>query len=109
MSPSLPLPSFLLLLLLLTVSLCPSTSFAPVFMAKVKLVSSTGKSTLATPGSKLSQACSKLGIKPKYSCKKGDCGSCAVSVGGKRIKACVGKVPEAPRLKSLQEKGLEVK
>ncbi len=40
---------------------------------------------------------------------RGDCGSCTVSVGGSRIKACVGKVPAEPRLKSLQEKGLEVK
>lgn len=40
---------------------------------------------------------------------RGDCGSCTVSVGGSRIKACVGKVPPQPKLKSLQEKGLEVK
>ena len=40
---------------------------------------------------------------------RGDCGSCTVSVGGSRIKACVGKVPPMPRLKSLQEKGLVVK
>ena len=40
---------------------------------------------------------------------RGDCGSCTVSVGGSRIKACVGKVPPMPKLKSLQEKGLVVK
>uniref|UniRef100_A0A7S3PX20 2Fe-2S ferredoxin-type domain-containing protein n=1 Tax=Chaetoceros debilis TaxID=122233 RepID=A0A7S3PX20_9STRA len=61
------------------------------------------------PGSPLKNACAKLGVKPKYSCKKGDCGSCTVSVGGSRMKACVGKVPPEPRLKSLQEKGLEIK
>ena len=59
--------------------------------AKVKLVNGA-KSFMAAPGSKMSAACSKLGIKPKYSCKKGDCGSCTVSVGGSRVKACVGKV-----------------
>lgn len=61
------------------------------------------------PGSPLKNAVAKLGVKPKYSCKKGDCGSCTISVGGTRVKACVGKVPPEPRLKSLQEKGLEVK
>ena len=40
---------------------------------------------------------------------RGDCGSCSISVGGQRIKACVGKVPPEPRLKSLQEKGLEIR
>ena len=40
---------------------------------------------------------------------RGDCGSCTITVGGSRIKACVGKVPPPPRLKSLQEKGLLVK
>ena len=40
---------------------------------------------------------------------RGDCGSCTISVAGSRIKACVGKVPPEPRLKSLQEKGLELR
>jgi hypothetical protein len=31
-----------------------------------------------------------------------------VTVGGQKIKACVGKVPPAPKLKSLIEKGLSV-
>ena len=106
-------PSTLLLLLLsllcLLSPLPPTSAFGPLFMAKVKLVNAAGKSTMAAPGSKLSAACGKLGIKPKYSCKKGDCGSCTLSVGGQRIKACVGKVPNPPALKSLQEKGLVVK
>jgi len=40
---------------------------------------------------------------------RGDCGSCTLSVGGTRVKACVGLVPPEPRLKSLIEKGLEIK
>ena len=68
-----------------------------------------GKMIDAAPGSPLKNACAKAGFKPKYSCKKGDCGSCTISVGGVRIKACVGKVPPEPKLKSLQEKGLAVK
>ena len=39
---------------------------------------------------------------------RGDCGSCTISVAGNRVKACVGKVPPEPKLKSLQEKGLPV-
>lgn len=40
---------------------------------------------------------------------RGDCGSCTISIGGKREKACVGKVPPEPTLKSLQEKGLAIR
>ena len=68
-----------------------------------------GKSVEVREGTPLKNAVSKLGYKPKYSCKKGDCGSCTVSVGGSRIKACVGKVPPAPKLKSVQEKGLDLR
>mmetsp|Transcript_2429 Transcript_2429/g.5425 ORF Transcript_2429/g.5425 Transcript_2429/m.5425 type:complete len:112 (+) Transcript_2429:94-429(+) len=68
-----------------------------------------GKKKNFKPGSPMKNAASGLGIKPRYSCRKGDCNSCTLSVGGQRIKACVGKVPPEPRLKSLQEKGLEVK
>jgi hypothetical protein len=68
-----------------------------------------GKKKDFKAGSPMSKAASGLGIKPRYSCKKGDCNSCALSVGGQKIKACVGKVPPEPRLKSLQEKGLEVR
>ncbi|KAL7428876.1 hypothetical protein ACHAXH_000952 [Discostella pseudostelligera] len=73
------------------------------------ILTANGQKIEFKEGSPLSSACAKLGVKPKYSCKRGDCGSCTVSVGGTRIKACVGKVPPMPRLKSLQEKGLEVK
>ncbi|KAL3791347.1 hypothetical protein ACHAWO_004971 [Cyclotella atomus] len=73
------------------------------------LLTAGGKKVEVPAGSPLKAACAKLGVKPKYSCNKGDCGSCTVSVGGSRIKACVGKVPPQPKLKSLQEKGLEVK
>merc|ERR1712127_690720 len=68
-----------------------------------------GKKVDFKEGSPLKNACAKLGVKPKYSCKKGDCNSCTLTVGGTRIKPCVGKVPPMPRLKSLQEKGLEIK
>ena len=41
--------------------------------------------------------------------RRGDCGSCTLTVGGTRVKPCIGKVPDEPRLKSLQEKGLAIK
>ena len=51
----------------------------------------------------------KLGVPVKTNCKKGDCATCTVKVGGKAMRACIGKVPPAPKLKSVQEKGLPVK
>ena len=56
----------------------------------------------------LFQACTKLGLKVPYKCKKGECSTCTVSVGGVRYKACVAKVPSVPKLKSVLEKGLTV-
>ena len=44
-----------------------------------------GKSVEVREGTPLKNAVSKLGYKPKYSCKKGDCGSCTVSIGGVSI------------------------
>ena len=67
------------------------------------------KSVSVGAGSSLMAACKKLGINVKTNCKKGDCGTCTVNVGGKSMRACIGKVPPAPKLKSVQEKGLPVK
>ena len=75
--------------------------------AKVPLVAG-GKRVEVDEGSSLMNACGKLGLKVPTSCKKGECGTCTVTVAGKKIKACVGKVPDAPKLKSLLEKGLAV-
>ena len=66
----------LVLALLLSLSssfFVPSAPFAlpsSSLSASVKLVNSAGKSCNVAEGSKMSAACSKLGIKPKYSCKK---------------------------------------
>ena len=54
------------------------------------------------------QACAKLGLKVPYKCKKGECATCTVTVGGVKYKACVGKVPPIPKLNSILEKGLSV-
>lgn len=68
-----------------------------------------GKKKDFKAGSPLSNACKALGVPVKYSCRKGDCATCSVQVAGRMVKACQGKVPEEPRLKSLQEKGLEIR
>ena len=68
-----------------------------------------GKRVEVAPGSSLMAATKKLGMKVKTSCKKGDCGTCTINVGGKSMRACVGKVPPAPKLKSLIEKGIPVR
>mmetsp|Transcript_7134 Transcript_7134/g.10404 ORF Transcript_7134/g.10404 Transcript_7134/m.10404 type:complete len:110 (-) Transcript_7134:156-485(-) len=85
----------------------------PVFLSNTKLemtvLTANGKKKNFKAGSPLKNAAAALGVKPKYSCRKGECASCTLSVGGQRIKACVGKVPPEPKLKSLQEKGLEVR
>jgi ferredoxin len=73
------------------------------------VLSYNGKKKDFKPGSPLKSAVASLGVKPKYSCQKGDCASCQLTVGGQRMRPCVAKVPPEPRLKSLQEKGLEIK
>ena len=78
-----------------------------LYMAKTPLVAN-GKRFEAEEGSSMLAACAKLGLKVPTKCKKGECGTCTVTAGGKKIRACIGKVPDAPRLKSLLEKGLVV-
>lgn len=67
-----------------------------------------GKRVEAQPGSSLMAACNQLGLRVPTSCKKGECGTCTVTVAGNKMRACIGKVPPAPKLKSLIEKGLSV-
>lgn len=40
---------------------------------------------------------------------RGDCATCQINLAGRYVRCCTGKVPEEPKLKSLQEKGLEIK
>lgn len=72
-------------------------------------LSYNGKQQTFKPGSPLKDAVAKMGVKVTYSCKKGDCATCQISLGGRMTKPCVAKVPPPPKLKSLQEKGLEIK
>eukprot|EP00531_Pseudo-nitzschia_arenysensis_P003304 CAMPEP_0116142950 /NCGR_PEP_ID=MMETSP0329-20121206/15184_1 /TAXON_ID=697910 /ORGANISM="Pseudo-nitzschia arenysensis, Strain B593" /LENGTH=118 /DNA_ID=CAMNT_0003638225 /DNA_START=68 /DNA_END=424 /DNA_ORIENTATION=+ len=72
------------------------------------VLSYNGKKKNFKPGSPLSKALPAIGIRPRYSCKKGDCATCQVFIAGRATRACTGKVPPEPTLKSLKEKGLEV-
>lgn len=85
------------------------SALAPRAAPSMTLLVINGKKIDFPAGSSLAAACQKGGLKPTYSCKKGECGSCTVSVGGTNMKACVGKVPPEPRLKSLKENGFVVK
>jgi ferredoxin len=85
-----------------------STATATVTMNKTPLTYN-GKRAEFAPGSSMMAATKRLGMKVKTNCKKGDCGTCTVNVGGKSVRACVGKVPPAPKLKSLLEKGIPVR
>jgi len=76
---------------------------------QMTVLSYNGKKKNFKPGSPLSNAVRQLGVPVKYSCKKGDCATCQVSLAGRMTRACIGKVPEEPKLKSLQEKGLEIR
>jgi ferredoxin len=65
-----------------------------------------GKKIDAPAGSNLGKAIEKAGFKPNYSCRKGECNSCVVSVGGTRMKACVDKVPPQPKVGAQTAAGL---
>lgn len=73
------------------------------------VLSYNGKKKSFKPGSPMSSAVKALGVPVKYSCKKGDCATCQITVAGRYTKPCVAKVPPPPTLKSLQEKGLEIR
>ena len=85
----------------------PRQVSSTVLFNKTPLVAN-GKRVEFEPGTSLLAACQKLGMRVPTDCKKGDCGTCTVTVAGVKIRSCVGKVPPAPRLKSLIEKGLPV-
>lgn len=51
------------------------------------------KQIKAYPGQKISMIAQTAGEKIKYSCKKGDCGTCEVNFNGKIVKACQASLP----------------
>ena len=71
-----------------------------LFNAKTPLVAN-GKRIEADPGSSLIAACTKLGLKVPTKCKKGECGTCTVTVAGSKYRSCIAKVPPGTYLCSI--------
>lgn len=42
---------------------------------------------------KISQVCNAARVKVPYNCQNGECGTCTVKMNGRKIRACVSKVP----------------
>ncbi|CAB9506011.1 expressed unknown protein [Seminavis robusta] len=89
------------------VSRCPSVVKGDSAL-KMTILTYGNKKKDFKPGTPLKTALPQLGVKPVYSCRKGDCATCQVLIGGQFTRACIGKVPAEPKLKSLQENGLPV-
>lgn len=46
------------------------------------------------PGSYLSLAAARSGLRLSFQCKQGSCGSCETLLDGKRVRTCMTKVPD---------------
>lgn len=42
---------------------------------------------------KISQVCNAARVKVPYNCQNGECGTCTIKMNGKKVRACVSKVP----------------
>lgn len=42
---------------------------------------------------KISLVCNAARVKVPYNCQNGECGTCTVKMNGKKVRACVAKVP----------------
>lgn len=51
----------------------------------------------AKKGDSLSAVAEAAGVEIKYKCKKGECGTCEVNVGGKWVKACQTSIDALPK------------
>ena len=56
-------------------------------------VTINGKPVTAVVGQKVSQVAASARVKIAYSCKQGDCGTCMVSLNGRKVKACQMTIP----------------
>lgn len=48
----------------------------------------------AVVGQKVSIALAAARVKVQYSCKSGECGTCAMSMNGRKVRACVTNIPQ---------------
>jgi hypothetical protein len=59
------------------------------------------KKIKAIKGQKVSDVASQAGVDIKYSCKKGECRTCEVTINGKIVKACQSYLPSTPTVQIL--------
>lgn len=55
-------------------------------------ITANGKRFEAVPKSSMLEACGKLGLNVLTDCKKGNCGTCTITLGGNKMRACIGVV-----------------
>jgi succinate dehydrogenase/fumarate reductase-like Fe-S protein len=60
---------------------------------KNESVTINGKKVNAIVGQKVSVVAAQSRVKITYSCNKGDCGTCEVSINGRLQKACQAVIP----------------
>jgi len=53
----------------------------------------SGKKVKAFPGQDLKLIARAAKVDIKYSCEKGECGTCTVNFNGKKVKTCVSSLP----------------
>ena len=61
----------------------------------------SGKKVKAYGGQKVSMVAQSAGVTIKYSCKKGDCGTCMINFNGKQVKACQSSFPPTGSVKKF--------
>ena len=55
------------------------------------------KKVTAVVGQALKDVAAGARVPIKYNCKKGECGTCTVTLNGKKVKTCVAIVPRGER------------
>lgn len=56
-------------------------------------VTINGKSVKAVVGQKVSVVAAAARVKIAYNCKQGDCGTCMITMNGRKVKACQMSIP----------------
>jgi hypothetical protein len=71
----------------------PGLSKAPEYANIEFIKGSVTKQVRAIKGEALRTIASQAGVSIKYSCKKGECRTCEVTLNGKTVKACQSYLP----------------
>ena len=56
------------------------------------------KKILISSGSPLSLAAARTELRLSFQCKQGTCSSCETFLDGKRVRTCITKVPDKPKI-----------